>query len=231
MENIIFDNKSELLNYIKLHYIKALGIGREGASYLMDNGLVLKHLYDEYTKEFALKFKDMNIESFVFAKSGVLINDYINAIFMEYIKGFNLLDKNLDNKNILMIGNQLQKLVEDIKKISELGILVKDFFPGNVIYNDNGFKVIDTMCYLYLGDFNYQLSNLREIMNKLYDYLIKEIYICKFIPDKLLFLGKTDILLNPLEYLKSLKEKIEEIGEQEIMTLGDAKKILIKNRK
>ena len=228
MENIVLNNKDELNNYIRQHRVKSLGFGREGTCFLLDNGKVIKDLYESYYPDFALQFKDLNIDSFVFAKSGVLINNYINAIFIEYIEGLTLLEKIPNNEDILLIGEQLQKLVEDIKKISKLGIIVRDFYLGNVIYNKNGFNIIDTINYLYLHKGDYIIDNLIEIMNKLYNILIGEIYSCKEIPSNLLFLGQNDILENPKDYLKELKEKIEEIGEQNITTLGDAKKILIK---
>ena len=230
MENLLFNNKSELNDYIRKHSIQCLGLGREGICYLLDNGLVLKKLYNEYYSDFALQFKDINIESFVFAKTGIIINNFINAVFMDYIKGFTILEKIPYDQNILIIAEQLQKLVEDIKKISKLGIIAKDFYPGNIIYNEKGFIIIDTISYLYLNKGDVKVNNLFEIMNKVYDALIKEIYFCKEIPSNLLFMGKIDILENPKEYLKELKLKIEEISQQEVITLGDIKKILNKNR-
>ena len=228
MKNLIFNNKDGLDRFIKKHTVKPLGAGREGASFLMDNGLVLKKLNDEYNPEFVMQFKDLDISSFVFAKSSVIIDNYVNAIFMEYIKGYTLLENVPNNQDLLVLGEQLQKLVEDIKKISELGIWVKDFYPGNIIYNNNGFKIIDTIGYLYLANNNFELDNLYEIMNKLYGVLIKEVYSCNEISSDLLFIGNTNILKNPKEYLKELKNVIEKIGECDITTLGDAKKTLLK---
>ena len=228
MKNMILKDKNELWDYVKTHSVKPLGIGREGSCFLLDNNQVIKVLCQEYDSQYALQFKDIDVDSFIFSKYGILINNYINAIFMEYVKGLNLQDALPINQNILDLGEGLQKLVLDIKKISSLGILVKDFCPSNIIYSENSFKVIDTMCYLYFKNFNFEIDNLREIMNKIYNHLIFEIYNCKQISKNLLYLGNLELLEEPKEYFKNLKSKIEEISDQEVITLNDMKKTLKK---
>ena len=227
MENLYLKSDDELQEYIKKHTKDCIGFGREGNCILTDNGYVLKKLYGEYNPQFALQFKNIENDSFIFAKSGIFIDDYIRAIFMRYAKGLTLSDKIPKDKSFIQLGIQLQKLVDDIVKLSEMGIQVKDFHMGNIVYDENKFTIIDTIGYLYLRG-SYKTENLREIMHRLFYYLLVDILRYREIPNNLVYYGKIDILESPNEYLIKLKKYIENLVEQDVTTVDDAIKVLNK---
>lgn len=227
MENLYLNSEKELQNYIDEHKSNCLGFGREGNCILLDNGYVLKKLYGEYNPKFALQFKDVENDSFIFAKNGIFINQYISALFMKYVKGLTLSDKIPKDQSFIQLGLQLQKLVDDIIKLSEMGIQVKDFHTGNIIYDGNKFIIIDTLGYLYLSG-SYKTENLREVMHKVFYYILIDILRYREIPNSLVYYGKLNILENPNEYLLNLKKYIENIAEQEVNTVEDAIKVLKK---
>ena len=229
MEDIEFANRELLREYIKVHTVKNLGAGREGAVTLLDDGSVVKYLYDDYKPEFALQFKDFDIDPFVFAKSGAFVDGYVAAQFMEYAKGKSLADEIPFKQDIEILSENLEVVSQGIESISEKGVLVKDFFAGNIIYDGNNFKIIDTLPYLFLHKGTYAKENYYEIMKQIYNLLLKEIMKNNIINRKFSYWGNLDYLKNPKLYLLSLKAFIEELIEQKINNLEEAKLALKKS--
>ena len=231
MEKSEFKSREELQEFIRKHTIKCLGIGREGRCVLLDNNRVIKYLYDDYNPDFILQFKDIDSSSFVFAKEGIYVNEYIAAIYMEYIQGKTLEDSKPSNQDLKVLSSNLRTLSKDIVSISESGVLVKDFHCGNIIYDNNRFKVIDTLPYLYLPKGKYKIENLREIMNRIYAYLLDNILNYQIVREKYSYLGKLDYLEYPDYYFMELKLFLESILGEEIHSLSDAEKSLKKTLK
>lgn len=223
MENMDFQDRNELIQFISDHSIKRFTVGREGVCSLLDNGYVIKYLYDDYYPKFALQFKDVENDSFIFAKNAAFIKDYVAALFMEYAEGPTVEEKKPDDLALPILGSQLDKLVRDIKKISDMGIYVKDFTCGNIIHKPDQFKVIDTTPYLYLPKGNYRKENMSEIMNRLYDGILEEVMkYRRELGNDCIYRGRQEHLENPSEYLSKLKSIIENNTKQEITTLEDA---------
>lgn len=222
MEKMEFKSRDELKDYINSHTVKNLGIGREGRCSLLDNGKVIKYLYDDYNPEFVLQFKDIDSSSFLFAKEGIFVDDYVAAILMEYAKGMALSSKKPVDQNIITLGNQLQILSNDIVSISEKSVFVKDFHCGNIIYDGNAFKVIDTLPYLLFSRGNYKNENLREVMNRIYEFLLSDIISYRIVRRDYTYLGRLDRLEYPSEYFNELKSYLENTLGEEINTLGEA---------
>ncbi len=228
MEKMSFKNREELKDYISDHTIKRLGAGKDGICSLLDNGSVCKYLYYDYNPEYALQFKDIDVPSFVFATSGAYVDEYIASVFMEYADGM-VLDKNKPiNIDLSTLASQLDVLVSDLITISDMGILVKDFHCGNTIYDGNSFRVIDTLPYLYIPSGKYKIDNLREVMNRMYDFLLRDIMKNSIVYDKYSFYGRLDYLENPSQYFTELKAFLESLSNQSVNTLEDANMVLKK---
>ena len=228
MDNIYFDSENDLQKYIADHSIKSLGVGREGVCFLLDNELVIKKLYRDYYPDFALQFKDLDFPSFVFARSGAFIGESIRALFMEYADGDALIDKKPFSQDILTLGKQLEPVVKDIIDISKEGVLIKDFHCGNIIYDSNKMKIIDTLPYLRLANANYQKENICEVMNRIYSFLLGGFVSYPALGAKRFFLGEMDKLEHPEQYFGELREQIERTTDSEIKSLEDAYLVLKK---
>ena len=227
MENLYFKNRAEYSDYLSEHVVERLGEpGREGICSLMDNGYVVKSLYSEYYPKFALQFKDFDFKSLIFAKCGAIIGEYVVGLFMNYAPGKMLSEEKPVNQDLLVLGNQLQVVTNDIDRASEKGMLARDFHCGNIIYDGEAFRIIDTLPYLLLPKGIFKKENYYEIMNKIYEFLLGELLKDKRVYDELSFWGKLDYLRNPKEYLLLLKKFIEELVEKEINTLGEAEQAL-----
>ena len=228
MKDLFFNNYNELKEYVNIHKVKSLGSGREGTCFLLDDNSVIKLLYSDYYSDYALQFKDIESPTFVFPKNCAFVKDYVRAIIMEYVQGDSLSKHKPIEQRIDLLGDKLQILTDSLDDISSKGILVKDFHCGNVIYNDNEFKVIDTLPYLYLHGNNYKNENLYEVMNRIYSFLLEDIMKYNEIYKKYGYIGNIDKLDNPAIYLRYLKEELENITDQEINTLSEANKVLKK---
>lgn len=229
MENINFKDKNDLERYIDIHKVRTLGLGLEGICYLLDNGYVIKVLYEKSNYNY-LQFKDINNPSFVFPKYAGLVDDKIKALFMEYADGLNLVQHSPTEQKIVTIGKQLQVLVDNIKKISELGIVVKDFHCENVIYNNEGFRVIDTQSYT-IEDKNSEIGNIKEIMTRIYGTFLYQIIRYEEIRKEFIDYGKLELLKNPEEYSKLLNDLICNLTQENIETVEEANKALRKKFK
>lgn len=236
METIIFKNEQEVDDYVYNHSVQRLGSGQEGVCYLLDNGTVLKRLINKYYLDHALQFKDYNNSSFIFARGAGLVEDDVIALFMEYVRGQSLTQHVPVEQSLKELGLHLQKLVEDIKSLSTDGIYVNDFHCGNIIYDNQDFKIIDTLSYSILRS-NYEQENIREIMPRIYTVLLDKIMILLryaivingFSTDcNYSFIGKNSYvnLENPQEYFLMLQQMLSECVGEEVTTIDDAVKKL-----
>ena len=231
MENLYFQNKNEIKDYISCHFVKSLGAGRDGACFLLDDGSVIKDLNGDYYPDFVLQFKDFKVPSFVFAKAGAFIGDYISAIFMEYAPGNSLYSSKPIHQDMIILGKHLEQVAKDIIDISERGVLVKDFHCGNIMYDGQQMRIVDTLPYLYLPKGDYRRENACEIMNRLYEFLLGDILTYHSLGESRFFHGKQELLENPEQYFTMLKDLIEEDTETNIRSLNDASLVLRKKYK
>ena len=231
MENMHFENEWELNNYLRSHTKKVLGDGKDGQCILLDNGIVCKKLWLEYYPNFVLQFKDTYLDSFVFARSAAIVDDFARAIFMEYVPGKNLYERRVDSERIDVIGTQLDKVVTDVNALSEEGVLIKDFHCGNIIHDGNMFKIVDTLPYLKLPKGNYQLENQREVMNKLYDYILQHVMKYRKVSGKFNFYGRKEFLEAPSYYFGIIQDYLQNLTGEEINTFEEANMSLKKKYK
>ncbi len=228
MQDMSFKNQFELDDYIKVNYVKALGAGREGACFLLPNDIVIKKLYDEYVKEYVLRFKNIDNPSFVFPKNVCMIDGYVKAYFMEYARGESLFDNIINEVKIDKLVSDLKVLVNNVRELSKLGIETYDVVGKNIIYDGNIFKIIDTLRYSWLSNRDEFNSNIRMIMQTVYESIIRGIpkdYRVHINMDM-----RTDmyLLTHPDEVIYDLKDQASEAFDEDIHTLGDIKLLLKK---
>ena len=224
MNNIHLKSKQEFEEFLKTHVVKRLGVGgREGECSLLDNGYVIKKLYKDYYPQFALQFKDIDIPSFIFAKAGIIVDEFVVALLMEYAEGKILNEHRPTDQRIITLGEHLDTLVGDIKLISGKGVYVTDFHCGNIVYDYNRFRIIDTLPYLLMPTCNFEKANIYEIMNRLFDGILDDIMHFGVVRREIGYRGKIERLENPKEYLLALKGFLEDLSGQRIDTLDEAK--------
>ena len=228
MFHINYHHKDDFLKFIGTHIVKHLGYGNDGCCFLMDNGLVLKRLYQKVSYDEAKKFQSIQTNSFVFPCGVLMVEGEVQGVFMEYVKGNNLFQHVPIDQDLLVLGKHLQVLEENLEYVSKEGVLAQDFCSKNVIYDYKQFKIIDTTPYLYHKGCDYTNENMIEVMSRIYEALLIELAYQKKFPKELSYSKDMNVLKNPLGYFCLLKSKLESDTNQEINTLEDAKKVLVK---
>lgn len=225
MGKLVFESREDVMSFINDHTTKNLDIGRQGRCVLLDNGQVAKYLYDDYT-EYVLGFRNIMTKSYIFPKEGMYVGNYIVALLMDYAKGDTLMQSKPVNQDLTTLANNLRTLSYDTLRIGEQGVLVKDFHCGNIIYDGEQFKVIDTLPYLLLPGGMYQNDNLREVMNRVYACLLEEIMKYKMVWENHDYKGNMDALRYPHQYIAELKSYLERTLGEEIKTINEAEMVL-----
>lgn len=228
MENITFNSREEFKKYIEEHQVKRFGVGEDGYCVLLDNGLVIKCFHYDYYPEYVLQFKDVDTDTFIFAKSCALVNGFAAGAFMQQAVGETVYDHKPVNQNFITLGEHLDVLMKDTKLISEKGILIKDFKCSSLIYDDKRFRVVDTIRYESYPKSDLSIPNTREVMHQIYPFLLNEIMSYHEIRREYSFWGRLDRLEKPKEYFEEIKDRIEEVSGEKITTLADANKVLSK---
>ncbi|MBP5679195.1 MAG: hypothetical protein J6X28_05190 [Bacilli bacterium] len=229
MEDMHFSSNEDLLDYIRSHAVKHFNPGREGNCTLLDNGWIVKYLWREYYPKFALQFKDFQVPTFVFAQYGAFVDDMVKAVFMEYAEGPTVSQEKPVTQKMTILGEQLEAVLEDLYQISDRGVLVDDFHCGNLIYNGEQFKIIDTLpSYLLLPGGKYRKDNFYQVMPPIYDMILQDLMKFSFVREYHTCYGNKRALEHPKDYYQSLRDQIAQDTHQEIITLEDAHQALQK---
>lgn len=226
MAGFIFPSREEIMKYVSKNIDKKLGYGKEGCCFLLKSGIVIKVLVSCQQKE-KIIFSVKN-NSFVFPKDYILVDGDVNAITMDYVRGKTLLKETPNFQSIAILGSQLEKLLEDVKELSEKHIYVVDTFSGNIIYNKDGFKFIDTLNYAFLKDRDVLKDNTEDVMQHIYEVLLNELFFDKKLYSELSYINNKDFYYKPEEYLLLLKQRIQDTYQEEVNTLEDAKKLILR---
>lgn len=234
MGKMEFKSREELEKYVNAHQEKYLGSGIDGRCVLLDNGRVIKLLHKTFNPDYALQFKEISSPSFIFADEAICINGEVCAVIMDYAKGKRLSDNKPLGQNIITLGNQLRKLTFDICRLSDKGVLIKDFTTSNIMYDGEKFTVIDTFPYLLIPHGMFKKENLREVMttrNGIYPFLLSDIMKYRAVWENQSYYGRLDCLEYPNNYFEELKSFLENTYGEEINTLGDAEMVLKRSKK
>ena len=229
MNIVKYSSKEELDNYIRHNYDKALGIGREGSCFLMPDGYVIKSLYsDRYYEEWIRKFEGVQIPGFVFANGGVLIDDIVKALFMDYASGKQIHEVKFEKCPIEMLRSALEGLRKNITALSNLGIKIDEYYYKNILFDGSNFTLIDTQGYEYDKYPDTYTTNLTGIMREVFIYVFggdSKVYEYSRRVAGFLFLYNNDLLTHPELLLDDIREDYYRRTKEYMNTLEDARLI------
>lgn len=239
---MVFNNKMELLMFLKKEYVTFLGSGSQGRTYFNKKNKqvfkIMEQFFDDeddechidYTPMEFMRFSGISNNTYIFSDSIVYVGDEVVGYTMRYGAG-----KLLSSINPMLIN--LDKFIKSINQVvSDNAILAKNGVktydvPYNILYGNNGFKIIDTVEY-YNSDEGYDaiLKNNNDAFNWGIMYFLVDGYFDDFVINnselKDMYLSNgIDIQKFILLYRKYLSEYIG----NDIVKLNDAKRCL--NRK
>lgn len=214
-----------------------LGSGAEGTAYKMNNGYVIKILdgFDdrEYTEEQYLKFSDLEVDSYYFAKQVIYVDNKIAAYIMKQCKGENLLESNPFSIKLDKLMLDYDKMDTDTKILSLNKIQGYDMIY-NFIYGRNGFGAIDTAEYKYcnnmddkkiyefnIGCFQYELAQF--LIDGCFDKFVSS---NKDLSELYSMVIQYGIVIDFKEFLVLFKNKVSEYCGKNITCLQDGKKAI-----
>ena len=232
-------------------YIEQNGVQLRNKVYRLDDKIIKiiddeksqSILYNRFSRDELLQFKDIEIDSFSFARALVytgLFNKY--AVINEYVNGYSLDRKHLCDYPIDVVITAVDKIFYDISKITDKYICVNDIHFGNMIFDGNKITMIDTTeyCYVYGHDDLYEY-NIRMIM----DMLFQNIFFNESISFMRLVCNVRNVhryfslknseyanfreleyLLSPVETLTEMKKFIEEDFEIKLNTFAECHKYI-----
>ena len=229
MELIEFESKEKLRDFIKQKYVKVLGAGREGTCYLMPEGYVIKKLNDEYYESYIEKFEGIDIQSFVFAFGGIIVNEFVIALMLRYIDGPEIVKVNFEKYELELLKNALNILSKDIKELSERGIKAIDVYERNILFDGKLFSLIDAQCYEFNSYPFLEGINNVTIMKEIYKNLFsKNMFATSFLLSSEFkdYLYDYYLLSHPGELIDGIKDEFYRKYHEELNTLDDMKRVL-----
>lgn len=240
MKDLYFNNTKELELFLENK--EKIGEGAEGTCFKIDDYAlkIYKELLLDYKDEINadyLQFKNLDIPHFNFVKNSVYIeNKYLVGTISKYVEGKVL---NLDTLYYEPVEDLIEaiiKLLPSIKSISEKGIIVGDIFINNIIYKKGNLNFIDTASYQYTYEEPYYLYkyNVIEIMKELMmsitnSYCNMEIF--KYLNKigwKYNYNWNTELLLQPIQLIKGLRNSLEDYCDIKINSFSDCEQVLVK---
>lgn len=253
MENIKFDEMSQVVEFFRGS--KKLGYGREGACYKIKNmsykfyNSLYRSIYsDDESQSKLLRFRDKIVDNLYFIRALIFYGDKLMGSVTEYASGDSCGKLWLYKRNLDKLINALSILKKNVYQLSELGICIKDHDLSNVLYDGNVFSLIDVGDYYYSNDVIYMGDNVivtdvdeiyRENMRKIVGLLFEGITGSYSIHDKFIFaylqevnspykdyLVDTDLMLEPDETIRGIRNEIQEGIGREITTFSNCRKDL-----
>lgn len=206
-----------------------LGDGSEGMCYRLNEIDAAKIFFSDspykYYAENLLKFSDIQIPSFSFAKEIIYLKKSLIGIIYPYKRGISLLERSIDKAPIIDLKIALEKLMVDIRLLSDKGIVVKDIAHRNTLYFYQEFSLIDTTFY------HYSMEDSDEIFRKNCLEIIRLIVLDiigrntrRYISQKLNgnWYDDEGIMLNPVPFLEEMKEYLEHLIDEEVVDFYSA---------
>lgn len=195
--------------------IKEFNHGSFGIIYDNKDGTLTKVMrFDTTSPDVILKIKELNLDNFYKIIDVLTLNngkyDYLKAYKMEKIED----DKvNLSKVSIKFFIDNIKKLMNSLRILSDNYILVYDLYDDNLIINKEGMYVIDCDSYKYVPEYEKDLvyyNNLEHLKKAIFEHLYKNTNIfrrgklCKFFEENDLdsILDKVADSSSVSEYLK-----------------------------
>lgn len=211
-----------------LYRLSYLGSGSQGSCYVdRSRDLVYKvfHAYTEkensmYTMEDILRFSDVINDTYKFPKDVIVVDGIVEGYTLEYFRGHDLCQMNPFRIDLDNFENLISKVYEDIKIISDKGVLTYDVLY-NIMYSKDALAIVDTLEYSKNSDvfvdnrYNFDIGINSFLVDSFFNYFVdsdstlKEMYISKDV--------------SALKFLKMFRAKISEYLGHEIKYLEEAK--------
>ena len=235
-----FNIIGEFYLWLRRHEMCILDSGSQGMCYRIGNKvykIFLQYIdyevdwVNSYSKDDIMQFSSVINNTYVFPTNVILVGDIVVGYIMDYVNAKSLYKINPFYVNLDKFQNSLENVVDDIRIISNNGILSFDVMY-NILYGDNGFKVIDTL------DYSKNDKNVLELYKINYERFIYEIrlFLIDGIFDKFI---SSDKMLNDMCYdkeanfvcfLKMFRDKLSENEGKEILKLMDARNSMNKSK-
>lgn len=213
--------------------LKPLGSLSEGECKRLNNNMAIKLLNnineDINCEEYFLKFRDLEMKTYIFAKKVFYVDNILRGYISKYFNGENLSFIDRNKINFDELKNACKEVYEDNHNLSRNGIQTYDV-PFNIMYKRSHFGIVDTCEYTYTNKDSSILykENCKTFNSAILEFLVKSTFY-KFIKSsKELSKGyqeakhEEDITL----YIELLKNKLSEYLDFEVKYIRDAKKLI-----
>lgn len=211
-----------------LYKLSYLGSGSQGVCYVdKSKDLVYKvfHTYIDrensmYSMGDILMFSDVVNDTYKFPKDIIMVDGIVEGYTLDYFRGHDLCQMNPFRINLDNFENLISKVYEDIKIISDKGVLTYDVLY-NIMYSKDALAIVDTLEYsknsdVYVSNrYNFDIGINSFLVDSFFNHFVdsdstlKEMYISKDV--------------SALEFLKMFRAKISEYLGYEITYLDEAK--------
>lgn len=218
--------------------------GSQGQCYKY-NGIIYKifhYFIDEYnefdddnlsyTSEELLRFSYIVNTTYVWPEDVIMVQDLVVGYFYKFALGRPLYEVDPLNVGLDKFGDRLSRVFGDVRILSDNGVMTYDV-TYNILYGVSGFKVIDTLGYVYseLDSVELYRINVYKFNKGVKEFLMGD-YFGKFITDnKKLKEMYYDRETNLCEFLKEFRRELSMNEGHEISKLGEATKCIGRVRK
>ncbi len=219
---------------------KEIGFGSEGDAYDLKDGTILKVIYEyedeSYDANNILRFSDVEIDSYYFAKKVYMIDEYVRAYISKKCPGYNLSSLDPDFLNINSLLNSYNYFYNDTNLLSSRGIKAVDMMY-NILYDGKRFGVIDTLWYEQssLDKVKIMNNNISEFNLELAYLLIDgrfEVFVNQNLELRELYDAIQNCeVIDMREFIKLFTKELSSYCDNEITYLKDAKKAVKKSER
>lgn len=181
------------------------------------------------TEDYFLKFKDLDMRVYIFAKKVFYIDNILSGYISKYSKGENLsfIDRNKINFSELVEG--CKEVYNDNYILSEKGIESIDV-PFNILYRKGHFSIIDTCDYKYTDKESKYLyeTSIKVFNSAILEFLVKSTFysFVKFSKELSKEYKETENGADISLYIELLRKKLSEYLGFEVQYIRDAKRLI-----
>lgn len=213
--------------------LPSLGSLSEGECRRLNKQFVIKKIDNIneiiQNEDYFLKFKDLNMSVYIFAKKVFYIDNILNGYISKYSPGKNLnfIDRNKINFSELAEG--CKEVYKDNYILSEKGIESFDV-PFNILYRKGHFSIIDTCDYEYTdkeGKYLYETS-IKIFNSAILEFLVKSTFY-RFVKSSKELSKEYKETENGADitlYIELLRKRLSEYLGFEVEYIRDAKSIM-----
>lgn len=213
-----------------LSFLGSLG---EGECRRLNKKFVIKKLNkkDETTQneEFFLRFKDLDMKVYIFAKKVFYIDGILEGYISKYFNGVNLSFIDRNKINLFEMIDGCKEVYQDSYILSKKGIETLDI-PFNILYKKGHFGIIDTCDYEYTNkDSKYLYETTIKVFNKvILEFLAKSTFYQFSKSSKELSREYKEVEngAHIALYIELLRKKLSEYLGFEVKYIKDAKKLI-----